>query len=215
MTRYKIFFDFDGPINNVASRYYVIHKILLKKLNIKHDKNFKKFWKIKRSKKNLVFFTKKLSYKKKYYQFWNKIIEKKKFLNLDTLHVYSIKTLKILRNKKYELYLITLRNNKKNLLNQITKYKIKYLFKKIIFPKKKKKIGFSKYYAIKTSKIPLSNSIIIGDTEEDIIAGKLLKIPSVAVLNGIRNKKLIRSFKPTYIINNINQLENKIKKFYD
>ena len=206
MIKYKIFFDFDGPINNVAKRYFIIHKILLKKLNIRHNNNFEKYWKIKRSKKDLIFFKKKILYKKKYLKFWMKFIEKKKFLHLDKLHFYSIKTLKILRNKKYELYLITLRNNKKNLINQITKYKIKYLFKKIICPKKNKKIGFSKYYGIKNSKVPLSNSIIIGDTEEDIIAGKLLNIPSVAVLNGIRNKKLIVLFKHTYIINNINKL---------
>jgi phosphoglycolate phosphatase-like HAD superfamily hydrolase len=215
LIKYKIFFDFDGPINNVAKRYYIIHKILLKKLNIKYDNNFKKYWKIKRSKKDLIFFKKKILYKKKYLKFWMKIIEKKKFLHLDKLHFYSIKTLKILRNKKYELYLITLRNNKKNLLNQITKYKIKHLFKKIILPKKNKKIGFSKYYAIKKSKVSLSKSIIIGDSEEDIIAGKLLNIPSVAVLNGIRNKKFLGSLKPTYIINDINLIEKKLKKFYD
>jgi phosphoglycolate phosphatase-like HAD superfamily hydrolase len=216
LTKNKIFFDFDGPLNNVSKRYYAVHKILLKKLNIKHSINFQRYWKIKKSKKDLIFFRKKnLLYKKKYYKLWKKIIEKNKFLKLDRLHLYSKRTLKTLKNKNYELYLITLRANKKNLLDQIKKYKIKKFFKKIILPKKNKKVGFSKYYSIKKNNFSLSKSIIIGDTEEDIVAAKLLKIPSIAVLNGIRSKKLIGSYKPNYIIKNINQIPKKIKKFYD
>jgi phosphoglycolate phosphatase-like HAD superfamily hydrolase len=216
LTKNKIFFDFDGPINDVSRRHYAIHKILLKKLNIKNSVNFQKYWGLKQSKKDFFFLKKKnLTYKKKYRRLWIDIIEKKKFLQLDKLHIYSKNTLRILKNKNYLLYLITLRSNKKNLLAQIKRYKIKNFFKRIILAKKNRKVGFSKYHAIKKNNFSLSGSIIIGDTEEDIVAGKLLKIPSVAVLNGIRSKKLIGSFKPNYIIKNINQIQKKIKKFYD
>jgi len=67
LTKNKIFFDFDGPINDVSRRYYAIHKILLKKLNIKNSVNFQKYWGLKQSKKDFFFLKKKnLKYKKKY-----------------------------------------------------------------------------------------------------------------------------------------------------
>jgi phosphoglycolate phosphatase-like HAD superfamily hydrolase len=48
--------------------------------------------------------------------------------------------------------------------------------------------------------------VIVGDTEDEIKAARKLGGISIAVLSGVRNKKLLSSYEPAYIIKDIRQV---------
>lgn len=51
-----------------------------------------------------------------------------------------------------------------------------------------------------------NNSWVVGDTEADIEAGKILEINTIGVLSGIRNKKKMKELEPDYLIEDITEL---------
>ena len=53
--------------------------------------------------------------------------------------------------------------------------------------------------------------LIIGDSPEEIEAGKALNITTVAITNGYCSESRLKAAKPDYIINNLSELKNIIK----
>jgi phosphoglycolate phosphatase-like HAD superfamily hydrolase len=80
-----------------------------------------------------------------------------------------------------------MRNNRKNLLQQLNTLKINDLFDKIIVCKSKTEN--SKYNALK--KIKFNTAIFIGDTEEDTKTARKLGIKCIGITNGLRMKELL------------------------
>jgi len=105
------------------------------------------------------------------YRFSKKVIEKLQEFN----------------NFANKIYLVTMRNNEKNLLQQLETLKVKELFDKIIVCKSKTENP--KYNALK--KIKFNTAVIIGDTEEDTKTAKKLGIKCIGITNGLRLKKLL------------------------
>jgi phosphoglycolate phosphatase-like HAD superfamily hydrolase len=59
----------------------------------------------------------------------------------------------------------------------------------------------TKVALIRSLGIPSSDDgIIVGDTETDIAAGKELSLTTVAVLNGIRTRRMLEMCQPDHII---------------
>jgi len=95
--------------------------------------------------------------------------------------------LTLLKAKTKNLVLVTMRNNKENLLKQLEKIKIKDIFSDIIVCGSM--MQNPKYDALKD--IKFNSAIIIGDTEEDTNTAKLLGIKSIGILNGLRVKRYL------------------------
>ncbi len=196
----KIFFDLDGTILDVSERYYQVYKSFCIQNNI----NFTKkdyFWQTKRRKKK-IFIPKELidSYKK----YWIRNIETSQFIKLDTLHTYSLKSLDILQ-KNRSLYLVTLRQNKNLLYNQLSSLGIRKYFKKILVTSPAL-FETSKNWKIKKklmNNVSKKNDIIVGDTGTDIRCGKSLNLITIAVTSGISNNKILKSYSPNYLIRSI------------
>jgi phosphoglycolate phosphatase-like HAD superfamily hydrolase len=54
--------------------------------------------------------------------------------------------------------------------------------------------------------------LIVGDTEVDIRAGKAVRIKTVAVLSGIRDRAALEAEAPDAIVSDLHGLEDVIKR---
>jgi len=207
----KIFFDLDGPILDVSKRYY---KVFLDIAGGKSKLSKKAFWELKKKKTPWPKIFKKAGLKIKkddFLKLWLWCIEGKIYLSLDKLHSNAKKRLFSL-SKKNSLYLISLRQSKKNLFWQVKKLGIDKYFKKIIHCSH----GSSKPWQGKAKLIRKNlrskeQALIIGDTEVDIRAAKILKIQSIGVTSGIRRKELLMKEKPDSLVSNIGNIPKAIK----
>lgn len=205
----NIYFDLDGPILDVSSRYFFVHKNICRELCIPMRLNIKEYWAKKRTKIPLcqiLNLSDKNGILNKYKKKWLKWIEDTEALKLDKVFSYVKEVLFELKNR-YNLTLVTLRRNPQNALNEVKKLGLDKYFKDIhvVIPNNKYP-HILKYKKIISSGNFDNNSILVGDTEVDILAARKLGIKSVAVLSGIRNKKTIFETKPDYIIHDIRGL---------
>ena len=77
------------------------------------------------------------------------------------------------------------------------------IFEKILIGKSKYKIigGYDSYN---------KRSVIVGDTETDILAGKRFGLKTVAVTNGMRNRNFLKKYKPDVLIDDFLKLKHSI-----
>ncbi len=204
----RIFIDLDGTLLDVSKRSYKVYKEIVKELRgtalSKND-----YWLLKKNKSSIEKLLKFSNLSKKLSKTYEKEfltrIELIENLALDILIKHSDKTLRTL-HKENDLYLISLRKNRKGATDQLAKIGLKKYFKFLL-------IGSSKNKTNKfRTKIKNSFDIVIGDTEADILAAKELGIVSIAVLSGIRTKKILKNLKPDFIVKNINHVPKILKK---
>jgi phosphoglycolate phosphatase-like HAD superfamily hydrolase len=204
---FKIFIDLDGTLLEISEKYYRIYCDFMHANGLRSlSKNT--YWKLKRGKRLDPFFEKNTVIKNKFDKFFLKNVERNKYLKFDILFTGVNLTLKKLKRAGYKLYIITLRHNKINMFKQINKLGIKSAFYKILCGKPNFKDS-SKNYINKEKMITTLievDGVIVGDSSADILCGKKLGLKTVAVLNGISNYSRIKSFKPDYIIPDLNSL---------
>ncbi len=181
-----IFLDLDCPLLEGKYRHYKCYEDIIKKhggtaLEIDY------YWEFKRSKITRDIVLEKSNFQESYDVFfteWMSNIENEQYLNLDTLKPEVIETLKSWKNITDKIVLVTMRQNREYLLNQLDKLGVLFLFDEVIdCPPQRKN---TKYEALK-DKI-FNNAIFIGDTEEDTNTAKMLGIKSIGITNGLRNK---------------------------
>lgn len=211
--RFSIYIDLDGPILDVSQRYYVVHSLIMKKLKIKDNSSKDKYWRLKRARHNLIIYNKSLSQelKREYRALWLRFIEQKKYLSYDKIRLYAKKTLNKL-SKNNALNLITVRQNKRNLLWELKRFDLLKYFAKILISSSIKAINAKAKLIMSNKRFSQKDSMIIGDTEVDIISGKKCKIKTVAVLCGIRNQKLLKALNPDIIVKDIITIPKLIQK---
>jgi UDP-glucose 4-epimerase len=188
-----IYVDFDGTLVDVNERLYRVHKFSMRHLGLKAMSK-KKYIKAKRkiAVESLII---KNNYNKNIFFKYNRMriskIEEIYYLKYDKLHANAIDILKKLK-QNHKLVLVTDRKSKKNLLWQMKRFKIYHIFDKIILSRKK---------------ISRKDSIIISDTENDILIGRKLHVPVITVENGIRHRDFLMKFSPRYLIKSFSWLD--------
>ncbi len=214
MDKSIIFLDLDGTILDVSERIYQIYCYILKK----HNKKFlerKKYLNLKREKVLIKKILKETNsedilsdYKKK----WNELIEKPYYLKLDKITL-SERWALISLKKDYKLVLVTLRNNQKEFFNQLEREKIDKIFDNILIsPGNLQHFKWRiKLNLLKKEQFN-KNSVIVGDTETDILAGKHLGIKTVAVVDGMRSKKFLEKYHPDVLIKDLSKIKNILNK---
>lgn len=209
----KIYFDYDGPILDVRKRSWVVHSRVIDELGGKLFGDWLRHWgqKQERTKKAIILEECGLdpSLEKKYLQRYIELIEQEDALVTDRL-IRGVKTVLDDLSKKHTLILITLRKNTATAMLQIKKFHIDTYFSTLLVSGEN--AGENTFDA-KTRMIKEEahtsgelGSLLVGDTEGEIVAAKNLGIPSVAVLGGIRSKNYLQSYDPDYMISHIREL---------
>ncbi len=132
-------------------------------------------------------------------------IETAEMTKLDQLIPGVDKTLIELGSKRHQLFLVSLRRNSRVFQQEVEELGLKSYFTKVISGHTQKE-GFElKKRLIKDITVG-EHSMIVGDTESDIIAGKQLGLITVGVLSGIRNKDILSNLEADYIIGTVAEL---------
>lgn len=181
INRSIIAFDFDGTLLDSRNRHGIVLKDILNKFNI--DIDVSDLIEFKRNNKNnidyLISKGVEENLAKKIQIQWIENIEKEKYLALDTLYCEAIKLLEKY-SKKNDLILITARNNKVGLQNQIDKFGLRKYFKEIYIVNSDKDISINKAQILKNENV----TKFIGDTLSDKKAADLAGIEFIYCENG-------------------------------
>lgn len=202
----KCFIDFDGTIVNNKKRLF---QFFIENIDDRYKAviDCDEFWTLKRNQINEIEWINKVFNEKFSVSEWNKAkakkIESDYYLSFEELFDFSIEALKKL-SEKYYLILVTRRENKAGLYNELDKFKIKNFFDDIIVLSHnsiKKSDAILEKYEVK------QDDIFVGDTEDDIISSNILGCKGYFVLSGIRSQWLVQKLGiDVNIISNINEL---------
>lgn len=201
-----LFFDYDGPILDISKRYYTAYITSLKFYNSPFL-DHRTYWTLKRKKTPDIEILKlsNCSHLLNEYQIKrNHLIEQKKVLKFDIIWPELKQFYKKLFTK-HKAILITLRNNRNNTLWQMNKLDIASWFSKIItIPSSSTKKDRWKLKAKAIEKLNINHkilqqSIFIGDTETDILAGKKFNMQTIGVSFGIRENVILKKYNPDLI----------------
>ncbi len=206
-----IFIDLDGPILDNSPRLYGLYADLCQKKSI-IPLSKEKYWQYKREKiteELILEKTKKVSagFLNFYERQRRTKIESIKYLSLNKTVLGCYNCLNFL-SKQGDLILITTRKNKINLNWELNNKKLKKYFTKIL-------CGSSQSIEAYKVKIDLinkniknykNNSIIIGDTEAEILCAQKLGVFSIGLTCGIRSIKQIKRLKPYIICKDLNEV---------
>ncbi len=129
------------------------------------------------------------------------MIEGREFLILD--HPFAgVNELLQRLQKKHSLYLISLRNSKENLLWQLERWGWSSWFEEVLTAD-----AFGSYedkkYLMAGLGLQRGTSLVIGDTESDIKAGKELGVVTVAVLSGMRERIYLEQLGPDHLTSDV------------
>ncbi len=207
MTKKNIYFDFDGTLIDCRTRLYNLFIELVPESNFTFDE----YWEIKRKRidqKKLLMGTFNYSEEevKKFKIKWLNKVEEKERLKSDTPFQFSKIILKDL-HEKYNLFVVTNRQSKQLVIEQIKSYCWSSFFQKILVTEQLQ----TKEELIKSNCQVSSEDYFIGDTGEDILTGKSLGIKTIAVASGFLNNEILKEYEPDIILNGIEELyENNI-----
>jgi phosphoglycolate phosphatase len=195
----NIFFDLDGTLIDSRQRLFQLFTSLTSQNIISFDE----YWTYKGSKEsNADILKKRLNFSSDqvntFILAWFKMIEDEQYLKKDSLFNDTIPSLEQLKSDA-TLYIITARQFPDRVYKQMSWLGIDKYFKKILVTEQKKtKAELIKPFFTKGC------SIIIGDTGEDIIAGKNLGMITINVLTGFRNEEVLKTYSPDYIFSDLN-----------
>ena len=183
-----IAFDFDGTLLDSRNRHGIVLKDILNKFNI--DIDVSDLIEFKRNNKNNIdYLTSKgveENLAKEIQIQWIENIEKEEYLTLDILYNNTIEILEKY-SKENDLILITARNNKVGLQNQIDKFNLRKYFKEIYIVNSNKDISINKAEILKNENV----AKFFGDTLSDKKAADIAGIEFEHFNDGFHSKEII------------------------
>lgn len=204
----QIFFDLDGPILDVAPKFYRIYTDLF----AAHGQavlSAQEYWECKRHKipePQIVAKTAPAEFAEVYIPERLKVIENIEYLQYDEIIEGAVAVLESLQ-KRHELVLVTLRNRRANLMWELKHFDLEKHFAAILTKENNHgdfqiKLELIRQYVGAAA----ASGMMVGDTESDVKAGQLLGLRTVAVTGGIRTKEFLQALGPDHIIDSMHQL---------
>ncbi|MCI9380435.1 MAG: HAD hydrolase-like protein [Dorea sp.] len=186
-----IFCDLDGTLLEDKKRHYECYKDIIIQYGgnpISKDE----YWNGKRHKIRCDDLLKKSEFKESmelYRREWIQRIEQEKYLSFQILKPRISKVINFFKKNVKQVNLITMRKNKKNLIDQLTKFGIIESFDSIYIgtaeSDNKKSDLIDGYYGKKT--------LTIGDSEDDMELAMKIGSSFLAVTNGIRIQEYLNA----------------------
>lgn len=209
-----IIFDLDGTLIDVSARHHKVYEDTVMEFG-GEPLNKDQYWELKRAKTKwpemLVLSKIDIGNHENFMESFISKIESPYYLKLDKVLPGVFNVLDKFSNEN-RCFLLSLRRNQDNLIDELNNLGLHKFFQKIISGHTEGK-GFElKIKLMKQIIKAKEKTLIVGDTEADILAAKELNIKSVAVLSGIRDKKSLLSIEPDLIIDNVNDLGKYIEE---
>lgn len=197
----QIFLDLDGPVLDVTRRYYLIYSDLLKKADyLPFDQD--SYWSLKRlSIKEAAIVQRNMPNKgvSGYMEQRKRLLEDPAYLVYDQIQKGVLETLTDWA-REHQIYLVTLRRNRAALMSQLELLGIHDKFKKIFCAQGVEPSWKTKCEWIRACRSAAADSVIIGDTEVDVLAGRAAGIRTIALSCGIRSRRLLEQLAPDALL---------------
>jgi phosphoglycolate phosphatase-like HAD superfamily hydrolase len=207
----RIYMDLDGPLLDVSRRYYTTHLEVCRFLGIISALSKADYWEMKRSRTPVrdILSCTDASVETAYRERWLSMVESDEALRLDEVFGFVPGVLSEL-GRTFDLWLVSLRRRKDAGRDQVERLGLARHFGEVLF------VGEDGVPPAEAKKGAIAaaghcaESLFVGDTEVDVGAARLLGIPSVGVLSGIRNRHALAEFRPDWIIDDIRALSGKV-----
>ena len=196
----NIFFDLDGTLIDSRLRLYNLFQELVPQSKF----SFNEYWQLKRDNINHAkILNQCFNFQDDeidlFESVWMKLIEGEELLKLDKPFDGVSRYLISLKSKGFNLFLVTARQFKVSVLQQITNFGWLNIFKNVLVTEQK----YNKADLIKPYLQLDYESWIVGDTDQDILVGKELHINTVAVLSGFLSENSLMEYFPDKIVNSV------------
>lgn len=208
----NILIDFDGTLIDPFERLYQLYKDLTRQYSrgpILSKRLYRRYKREGMSEEEIFLQSAPDEFFSIYQQERQGLIETEKYLQFDRLIPTAREALKVL-SSLFDLVLLSGRKNRTLLDYQLQKLDIDLFFDMILpagFENKSKEELVRNNLCIFND-----NTVIIGDTEEDIIVGKKLGLLTVAVSSGLRRETFLTSYQPDYLVDDIFSVVSLVKK---
>lgn len=196
----KIVLDLDGTLIDSSERMYRLFQKLVPESRLSRDE----YWNLKRDKNNHRMILNGLFPDRDFEDFnrkWMNEIESNDFLEMDRCYPDTIPVLSSLK-ERYELILLTARQSKIRLLNEINRLGISVFFTAVLVTGGTntkedliRKIGHE------------SSDIYVSDMGEDILLGKKYGFYTCAITHGFMNEKKLQGYLPDKIVHSLTELQ--------
>ncbi len=205
----NIIFDLDGTLIDSSERLYQLFQYLVPMSQLSKNE----YWNLKRNKIDHKMILEKYFKDIKFEDFndrWMDLIETEEYLKLDKNYPNTIEILENL-SQKCTLILLTARQSKKELDNELKRLGIIGFFSPIIVTegtKSKKKLLLDAVNNGLITKNP--NDLFVSDMGKDILFGKECSYITIGISHGFMSKEKLIEYKPKYIIDDLNEIKMAI-----
>lgn len=208
-----IYIDLDGTVLDISAKYWRLHLDLTKLLGgppIERER----YWEMKRQGASIdgIWTDCPEGLWERYQEAWGPRIEDRSYLSYDRLHPGALGALQDLA-EEHRLILATMRRDPVALRSQLAELGVLPLFNGVLcsadLPSKHpQKAALVRHGAA----LGLRPGMVVGDTEEDIVAGKELGVPTVGVMNGIRSRETLEPLEPTHLVDSLTVLPSILRQ---
>lgn len=209
----KIFCDLDGTLIDVSKRHYKVYSEMTNEFRGTPLPKAE-YWDLKRRKikwnELLPLSNLDPEIEPRFLEGFIKRIEDPSYLELDTVFPEAIPTIKEL-SKVGDCYLVSLRRNRQNLLDELSRLAIAPYFKEILTGHSEND-GYDVKIALIKDRLGDDNGVIIGDTEADIVTGRELGMKAIGLKSGIRDEQFLAALHPDFLVDGIGDVGELVVK---
>jgi phosphoglycolate phosphatase len=208
--RLTLFFDLDGPLLDVSARYAALHRDLLHAAGLR-GMSADRYWERKRARvpeDEILRELGVLGLAKDYLRQRLELLESPDYLLLDRPWPWTHEVLGRLA-RRYPIVLVTARSSHLLLLEQLDRLDLIAFFHEILSEPARRGVDKQKARLIinylRRHELP-ADGWMVGDTEADIGAGRLVGLRTAAVRTGIRTAELLQLAAPDHLFADIREL---------
>lgn len=202
----RLYFDLDGTLIDVRKRHYAAYAEAAHDLGLT-PLSEQDFWDYRRDgaeTEDLLGALEEAD-RERFEERWRELFDEPSYVRLDALIPGARQTLAKLR-ESYELVLVSLREDREALLDQLEELALRKFFKSVYSPLEPDKAA-SKADLIKRQQDRNGDDVaFVGDSEEDIAAARELGIDAVSVTTGVRGRRYLEARGPDEVISSVREL---------
>ena len=208
----RIFLDLDGTLLDVSNRHFEVYAFTVEQFG-GTPLSKRAYWQLKRCKTGWPQLLARSGLAphvlSPFHDVFVERIEAPQMLAKDQLFVGTRSSLREL-SSTHSLSLVTLRRSRANLMDQLRDLDLQRYFDEIEVGPARGEAYEAKLELMKRM-AAFREAIVVGDTEADIVAAKMLHVPVVAVLSGVRDREYLGALKPDFMIGGVRELPDLVR----
>lgn len=210
----NIYLDFDGTVVDIKQRHHIVYVDCVVHFG-GSPLGIDEYWQLKREdakwKEILPLSGLNPSIERSFLAEFIHRIESPEMLRVDVLFKDAIESLEQLARQN-RLVLVSLRRNHGHLMEQLKYLGITKYFENVLSGHSETKEGvLHKKSEVITAAGYRGGGCIIGDTEADVSAGKMLSLTTIAITTGIRSHEFLSKLGPDNIVDSLKECRELIE----